>query len=200
MYVPANFRAPSVSDMESIISKHPFGLLISGVHHATHIPLELTERNGIKHLEGHLSAANPHAEILDNTDGLAVFTGPHCYVSSSWYQKVNVPTWNYISVHVTGTTRILNSRESLELISEQMKRYESGNENGTKLSDLPGPFLDAHLKGIVCFRMEIKKMESAFKLSQNRNDSDYANIISMLETTGDPGSVEIAQWMKKLRQ
>lgn len=199
MYVPANFRPSSPLVTESVIKEFPFGILFTDVNHATHIPMELTARNNIQYLEGHLSAANPHAKALDNSESLAVFSGPHCYVSSSWYQKVNVPTWNYISVHVTGVTRILNEMESFELISEQMGRYESGNEQGRKLSDLPQPFLDSHLRGIVCFRMEIVKMEAAFKLSQNRNDSDYATIIDKLETSDDPASADIAKWMKKIR-
>ena len=89
--------------------------------------------------------------------------------------------------------------ESFELISEQMGRQESGNEQGRKTSDLPQPFPDSHLRGIVCFRMEIIKMEAAFKLGQNRNDSDYATIIDKLETSDDPVSADIAKWLKKIR-
>lgn len=199
MYVPANFRPSSPAEMESVIKEHPFGLLLTDVDHATHIPMELKVRDNVRYLEGHLSAANPHVKVLNHSLSLAVFTGPHCYISSSWYEKVNVPTWNYISVHVKGNVKILDEQESFELIREQMNRYETVNEQGTKLSDLPQSFLDAHLRGIVCFRMEILKMDAAFKLSQNRNDQDHAAIISQLESLGDTASVEIALWMRKNR-
>ncbi|RYF45341.1 MAG: FMN-binding negative transcriptional regulator, partial [Cytophagaceae bacterium] len=118
MYVPEHFQETDRDGLLQFIREHSFALLVltneAGVPIATHLPIELqVDADGIARLSGHISKANPQAKLLGGeTSALAVFSGPHAYISSSWYDHVNVPTWNYLSVHVYGRTRVLNEEET----------------------------------------------------------------------------------------
>ena len=122
MYTPKSFQENDRQAMLQLIQQQPFALFIminaEGIPVATHIPIELqTGPDGAARLVGHVSKANPQAKFFGtNVPALAVFSGPHAYISSSWYDHINVPTWNYLAVHAYGKTRLLTADETLEQI------------------------------------------------------------------------------------
>ena len=127
---------------------------------------------------------------------MAVFSGPHAYISSSWYDHENVPTWNYIAVHVYGTIRILNYDETVASLKKLVDKYETQSENPIRIEDLSEKTM-RQARGIVAFEMEITSIEATKKLSQNRDSKNYQNIISELEKTNDNQSISVANEMKK---
>jgi transcriptional regulator len=201
MYVPSLYKAPSQAEVIRIIREYNFGILVTGDLNATHIPLDLEtiEEDSIT-LFGHLSKANPQAkQFINEAPVLVIFSGPHTYISSSWYEKINVPTWNYVAVHVYGDLILLDDEETRLAMKNQLAKYESGSKVPVTMDQMPADFLDSHLKGITAFRIKSRRIESSFKLSQNRNDTDYGQIISELKTRGDEQSLKVAGEMARMR-
>ncbi len=203
MYVPKIHRAKNEKDVLEYLRIHRFATLVSqhkGRIIATHIPMVLTHIDEQPFLLSHISVANEQKTSFDNEQELlAIFMTTHSYISSSWYDHINVPTWNYIAVHVYGKARIIEGDELEEALTELVDIYEDGRKDRFKISDMPDKMKKAHLKGLVGFQMSMDKIETAHKLSQNRNDKDYFNIIEELEKEEDPGSADVARAMKKLR-
>jgi transcriptional regulator len=117
MYVPKHLRPTESDDVMGFIRQHSFGLLVgtdeAGLPIATHIPMILSERDGQAVLLTHVARPNPlWRSIQPDKQVLAVFSGPHAYVSASWYDHENVPTWNYVAVHVYGRARVLDEAET----------------------------------------------------------------------------------------
>lgn len=119
MYTPDLYKNENPEEIRTFLKENSFGILINqtnGKLCATHIPIELElNAEGKEILQGHISKLNPQAEgFTANDEVLAVFTGPHSYISSSWYDHENVPTWNYIAVHVYGKIKIVDYETSVE--------------------------------------------------------------------------------------
>lgn len=204
MYVPKLHQPKDLSDVYNYIRNNGFATLLSNQDNriiATHIPLLLEEQEeGTYRLLGHIARANEQkVQLGSGEEHLAIFMESHAYISSSWYDHINVPTWNYIAVHVYGKTRVLVDEELTEAIHLLVEQYEDGRDGRFKLSDMPTKMLEAHLRGLVGFEMTMDKIESSYKLSQNRNDNDYKNIIQQLENEEKDQSNTIAQEMKKFR-
>lgn len=131
MYAPKLNQETDPEVLHQFIRDNSFALLVStgenGIPLATHLPIELLPgSDGQLQLVGHLAKANPHSKLLGhNTPALAVFSGPHSYISSSWYDHANVPTWNYLSVHVTGRTTLLTEDQTLDFLRTQVDKYEA---------------------------------------------------------------------------
>ncbi|WP_126248629.1 FMN-binding negative transcriptional regulator [Chitinophaga rhizosphaerae] len=205
MYTPKQTQEHDFETIAAFIRKHAFALLLSvrdGAPYGTHIPVELEEREpGTFVLRGHLANANPQTEDFKSGQTfLAVFTDPHAYISSSWYEKEKIPTWNYIAVHIYGKLRILSETELVDSLTSLMNKYEASSEHPVRMADVPEKAMQASLKAITGFEMSLDKIETRFKLSQNRSDRDYANIISHLNASGDSQAAEIAEEMAKRRQ
>ncbi len=204
MYVPRLFRAPSSEAVVDYIRRNSFATLIS-VNQAqrpiaTHIPLLIQEAGDGHILSGHLSIANEQrAQLEDGHELLAIFMQQHAYISSSWYDHVNVPTWNYIAVHVYGTVRMLTGDELYQSISDMVDTYEDGREGRFHLRDFSEKELKAHLNGVVGFEMSMDDIQAAFKLSQNRKDHNYQEIIRQLASSEDSLERLIAEQMKEMR-
>jgi len=130
---------------------------------------------------------------------MAIFINEHAYISSSWYEKINVPTWNYIAVHVHGSATIIEGQSLIDSLSDLVDQYENKRDNAFSIDKMPQDMLHRDIKGIVGFKINIHKVEAQFKLSQNRNDQDHANIIKMLEQQDDHLAHWIAQDMKAMR-
>ncbi len=120
-------------------------------------------------------------------------------MSSSWYAQENVPTWNYVSVHVYGTAQLVDGEELEIMLAKMLKKYEQGRDNGVLWDTLDPKFLKQEMKGIVGFKIKVEKVEASFKLSQNRNNDDYKSIINNLENEKDASAIEVANWMEKIR-
>ena len=129
---------------------------------------------------------------------MAVFGGPHTYVSAGWYSIKSAPTWNYINVHVYGLPRIIDNHEELyHLLKRLVDRQEQHNSEGTKyrIESLPKDILESTMGSIIGFEIKVTKVEAAAKLSQNRSPRDYQNIIDRLNERGDHDSIEVAKEM-----
>lgn len=202
MYIPELYKNENQEDIQNFIHQNGFGILVNqtkGKLWATHIPLLLEEKEGKQILVGHVSKENPQAASFKNNDDvLAIFTGAHSYISSSWYDHENVPTWNYLAVHVYGKVIIHSLEETLEALKRLVNKYEVKSEKPVRIEDLSIKTM-LQARGIVSFEIEITSIEAKKKLSQNRDDKNYKNIISKLEKSNDYQSIEIAKEMKKNR-
>jgi transcriptional regulator len=205
MYTPATYRVTDQATIEAFIREHNFATLISydGTSPiATHIPLELERRGHSLYLQGHLAKANPQWKTFQSDSSvLAIFVGPHTYVSPRWYNHVNVPTWNYMAAHVYGKPRIVNDRHELSaLLKKLVDRYEARAANPPyQIETLSKEFLEKEMNGIVGFEISVERIEASFKLSQNRSEQDYDNVIAELEKRDNPQSQAIAKAMREHR-
>lgn len=203
MYVPKTFQSKSIADVRSYVNAHSFATLVSaksGRLVATHTPLMIESLGEEEFLVGHIARANDQHEVFDGVNPLlAIFMEKHSYISSSWYNHINVPTWNYIAVHIHGTASVIDGEELIQSLHNLVGKYESADGTGFSINQMPEDMLRREVKGIVGFRMRIDNIEASYKLSQNRNDTDFQNIIQKLKERGDSLSIQIANEMSKLR-
>ena len=199
LYIPKHFREEDEAALVSLIEANAFGTLVSaspeGALNVSHIPFEVRREAGGLKLLGHLARANPHWQALEGArETIAIFEGPHAYVSPGWYEvHPSVPTWNYAVVHAHGRPRLMDEAELHELVSELSAKYESGREKPWRMGDLPADYVQNMLDAIVGFELAVEQLEGKFKLSQNRKAADHANVVAALEREGEP---ELATLMR----
>lgn len=203
MYIPKIYENTNLEQVKQFIQEHSFGILVTeqnGKPLATHIPLELSKNdNGTDVLIGHISKANPQwHNFKDANEVLCIFNGPHSYVSSSWYDFEEVPTWNYIAVHVRGTIKTITGDALYRSLKDLMEKYEKSSKNPVKIENMSDKTM-RQISGIVGFEIDISSIQAAYKLSQNRDDKNHKTIIHELESLSDSGSKAIASEMKKNR-
>ena len=201
MYIPELYKNENQEEITQFLLEHSFGILVNrtnGKLWATHIPLELEQTtDGKSILFGHISKENPQWESFESdANVLAIFSGPHSYVSSSWYEKENVPTWNYIAVHVYGKIKIIEGEAVIASLKKLTDKYEKNSKKPVRIEELSEKTM-RQAAGIVAFEIEIESIEAVKKMSQNRNEKDYHNVISELEKTEKANSKEVASIMKK---
>ncbi|MDC6384767.1 FMN-binding negative transcriptional regulator [Flagellimonas taeanensis] len=199
MYTPPHYQNNDMDEIKDFLIHNSFGILINIVDNkpwGTHIPLELeTDENGHDILVGHIAKANPQRKSFDNgAEVLCIFNGPHAYVSSSWYKEEEVPTWNYIAVHVYGKLKVLSEAETMQSMHRLVEKYESDSKNPISLKNMSSKTL-RQVKGVVGFQIQITDIQATYKLSQTRIE-DHPKIISELGER-DAGSKAIAQKMDK---
>ena len=204
MYTPDLYKNENPEEIKAFLKENSFGILINqtnGKLCATHIPIELEiNGDGKEILQGHISKLNPQAEgFSENDQVLAIFTGPHSYISSSWYDHENVPTWNYIAVHVYGKIKIVDYDTAVEQLKKLVDKYEVNSANPVRVEDLSAQTM-REARGIFGFEIEIEEIQATKKLSQNRDDHNYQNIITELEKTENPQSIAVAKEMSKCRK
>jgi transcriptional regulator len=197
MYTPAYAKNENEEDLKDFIRKNGFGIVVSTVDGklwATHIPLILV---GDK-LQGHISRGNKQWRALpQNEEVMVIFQGPNTYVSSSWYDHENVPSWNYIAVHVYGKAHIQSEEELIESLRQLTKKYEQDSVHPVSVDTMSEKFLHTELRGTIGFEIAIERMEASYKLSQNRDEKNHTQIISELEKRGDHNAVSVANEMRK---
>ncbi|MBF7090545.1 FMN-binding negative transcriptional regulator [Flavobacterium sp. ALJ2] len=204
MHTPNIFKNEDPEAIRSFLKENSFGILINqtnGKLWATHIPLEIeTREDGKEVLCGHISKLNPQGEgFIQNDEILAVFSGAHSYISSSWYDHENVPTWNYSAVHIYGRIKIIDHEAAIESLRKLVNKYEANSEKPIRIEDLSEKTMrQAH--GIIAFEIEIDEIQATKKMSQNRDDVNYKNIIIALEKTENPQSIVVAKEMSKYRK
>lgn len=201
MYTAKYHQNDNLDEIRAFVEANGFGMLISQVEGrpwATHIPMEWTTNAQAEAvLQGHLARSNRQWRFFaEGQDALAVFQGPHAYVSSSWYSQQNVPTWNYIAVHLYGTVRIIEGEELYESLKGLVDKYEAASAQPVALERMSPEYVQREMKGIVGFELSIREIQASFKLSKNRSEADYERIIQELLARGDSHSVAIAQAMK----
>ncbi|MEK8179697.1 FMN-binding negative transcriptional regulator [Flavobacterium buctense] len=203
MYIPDLYKNENQEDIQNFLHQNGFAILVNqtnGKLWATHTPLILeTNAEGKQILVGHISKANPQAESFKNNDEvLAIFSGAHTYISSSWYDHENVPTWNYLAVHVYGKVKVYNHEQAVDFLKKLVDKYEAKSEKPIRVENLSEKTM-REARGIIAFEIEITSIEAQKKLSQNRDDKNYQNIITELEKTNDNQAIAIANEMKKNR-
>ena len=201
MYIPKHFKVTNYEEIREFIQINSFGTLITtkkGKPIATHLPLQLIKKEDDYYITGHMAYGNPQWRTFETCeDVLIIFQGPHAYISSSWYEHENVPTWNYQAVHVYGTAIILNEEELKQDLTMLLQKYEKHRENPVLWDKLSPKLLEKELKGIVGFKIKVQEIQAVDKLSQNRGEEDYQNIINKLYEEKDMNSQQIAQVMEK---
>jgi transcriptional regulator len=201
MYIPDLYKNENQEEIIDFIDKNGFAILVNQTNTklwATHIPLFLDKNDtGNDILVGHVSTENPQGEsFTTNTEVLAIFSGAHSYISSSWYDHENVPTWNYIAIHVYGKVKILTLEEATNSLKKLVDKYETNSVNPVRVENLSKQTM-MQAKGIIAFEIEIISIEAVKKMSQNRDDKNYKNIITELEKIGKKDSIAVAHEMKK---
>lgn len=204
MYIPKLYRNENPEEVRRFIREYGFAVLVNqteGNLWATHLPLELDHNEqGQEVLLGHMSRANPQwREMENNAAVMAIFQGPHAYISSSWYNHENVPTWNYIAVHVYGTMRLLEGEALLASLKKLVNRYEAGSEKPVTVEGFSEKFLSSHLKGLVGFEITVTDIQAAYKLSQNRDETNHGFIVEALEKGGGEQEKGVAEYMRKFK-
>ncbi len=145
-----------------------------------------------------MAYGNPQWRTFEICDHLLVmFQGPHAYISSSWYEHENVPTWNYQAVHIYGKGSILDEDELKQDLTRLLQKYEKHCEHPVLWDKLSPSLLEKELKGIVGFKIKVEEIQAAYKLSQNRNETGYMNIIEQLQNEESPDSKRMAELMEK---
>ncbi|HEY5729827.1 MAG TPA: FMN-binding negative transcriptional regulator [Anaerolineales bacterium] len=163
---------------------------------ASHLPMEVVDEGESLFINGHMSKANPLWKTFEtNTEVLVIFQGPHAYISPTWYNHVNVPTWNYQAVHLYGLPRIGTGNEYYTMLSRLIAKHENGTDY--RMESLPQDFVEKQMNGTVGFQVNVTRIEANYKLSQNRDDDDYHNIISQLNAREDEMSHKVAEAMEK---
>jgi transcriptional regulator len=203
MYIPNAYENKNVEEVREFIRENPFGILVNlveGRPWASHIPLELEQdEQGKYQLVGHISKANQQAGALKTSrQVLCIFNGPHSYVSSSWYIDEEVPTWDYIAVHVYGHLDLLSEKELYQALDRLVQRYEQKSRNPVSLSGMSEKTL-RQIKGVVGFKITVEEIHAAFKLSQGRPE-DHETIIRELKASGEPGAKAIANAIRARKQ
>ena len=201
MYIPTSFSETDLSRLHDMLERYSFAVLVTQVEavlQITHLPLLLDRGAGpFGTLVGHLARANPHADQLAGRPSTVIFSGPHTYISPTWYEAQNVvPTWNYVAVHVTGTAELVTEPVALRAIVERMTdTYEAGMPTPWKL---PGSSaIDRMLDQIVGFRLPIQSIEGKWKLNQNHPPERRRKVVAQLRLQGDADSLTIAQLMER---
>ncbi len=202
MYRPRHYDIDDVQVLHRFMQDQSFALLVTapeGVPTASHIPLFLdTDGDGPDRLLGHVAKANSQWQAFDGkTETMAVFWGPHAYISPSWYEtETMVPTWNYVTVHAYGKPTVIDDPETVRQGQAQLvDTYESEATGNWSMDVLPDDYVGKMLKGIVAFEMPIERLEGKFKLSQNRQPKDREGAIKGLTESGDAEAMEVARLM-----
>lgn len=202
MHIPRFFRQEDRQTILEFLRRNDFATLVAYDGEkpvASHLLFEIVENGETLFVNGHMSRANPIWRLFErNAEVLVIFQGPHTYISPTWYNHVNVPTWNYQSVHVYGKPRAISDQgESYGILKRLVDRYET--RGPYKMETLPQDFVEKEMRGVAAFQIEVTTIEASYKLSQNRDDESYRNIVAHLEQREDDMSHQIADAMKKQR-
>lgn len=196
MYIPKHFQIEDVAMRRDFIRKHPFATLTSTVGGeiiTSHLPLTLVIESDREVIYGHVARNNSHRLAFEREgESLAVFSGPHAYISPLWYSKApSVPTWNYMTVHAYGRPTVINDFAICDALVADLAAQFEGSD-GWRYADLPQDYREKMQTQIVNFRMPARKIEGKFKLSQNRNVEDVAGVLRGLEASPVVGDRELA--------
>lgn len=201
MYVPELYAETDLTALHDFMRQNSFATLVTqhgGAPHANHLHVVLDEKAGAQGaLIGHMPRKDAQCQdFAGGAEVLAIFHGPHAYVSPTWYgpNPMAVPTWNYTAVHAYGRARILPEDELADVLHRQVDEAERGNSPPWKLS--LSPAMGERMSGMIAgFEITLHRIEGKFKLGQNRTEQDRRNVIAHLSQT-EHGR-EVADWMTK---
>lgn len=209
MYIPALFAETRPPALHALMRERAFATLVTlsdDTANANHLPLLLTdvESTPFGVLQGHLARANPAwLDLQSGRETLAIFHGPQCYITPSWYPtkaatgKV-VPTWNYVVVHAYGIPRVIEDAAWLRAhLTELTRRHEANRPDPWAFADAPPEYLDHLLRGVVGIEITITRLLGKSKLSQNQPAENRAGVLAGLKDQGTPQALEMAAWMER---
>jgi transcriptional regulator len=205
MYNVPYFKAATQQEVMAFMQAHPFIILCgadkTGQPVATHVPVLMEERDGQLFLLAHVMKKQGHTRAFrENQQVLAIFYGPHTYVSASWYEQQQIAsTWNYQAVHVSGVLHFLDESGLLKVITRLTEKFENNPHSPALVQKMDKEYVKKMMEAIVAFEIEVKSVDHVFKLSQNRDEKSYMNIIGHLhEQEGE--AREVAAEMRKRRK
>ncbi len=189
------------------IRKHPFAMITGCTEEnkpvATQIPVFIEEREDKLYLTGHIMKQTDHHKAFEkNANVLCVFTGPHSYVSATWYSNPHqASTWNYISIHVRGLLLLLDEQALIEILKKTTLHFEDNNPHSTTVFDnLPQDYRDRLMNAIIAFEIEVEEINNVFKLSQDRDKASYNNIKEHLNHQGEHAQLIASEMEKRTSQ
>jgi transcriptional regulator len=204
MYNLPYFKEKNQERVMEFIHQHPFAFIAGsdkeGKPVATQIPVFIEEKEGRLYLTGHMMRNTDHHRAFEvNAAVLCVFTGPHAYVSATWYSNPHqASTWNYMSVHVKGQMRFLDEEGLINVLKKTSLHFEGGDRSSETVYDnLPEDYRSRLLNAIVAFEVEVQEMDNVFKLSQNHDKESYGNIIQQLSGQKGEAAAVAAEMQKR---
>ncbi len=201
-YVPQHFRVSDEQTLQEFMRTYDFATIVSSSPDGlvtSHVPVLVRPSGATLVIVGHVARANHHWRLMDGaTPALAIFHGPHGYVSPTWYATAPaVPTWNYGVVHAHGLPTANEDEAFLRgVLEELVRRFEGDRPDGWRPGSLPTDYYDRMLRGIVAFEMPVTKLEGKFKLGQNRSVEDRRRTIAALDDGSTEGT-SLAEFMRR---
>lgn len=204
MYIPASFAMNDPDEIDAILAEYPFGILLTadkdGLPSVSHIPMLAERREGALIITGHIARANPQAgAIREGAPALAIFSGPHAYISPSWYEPPypQVPTWNYIAVHLRGALRVSSNPRAI--LARLTTTFEAQFPTKWDFDRLDAQYVSMEMAGIIAFEFVVERIDAKAKLSQNHNERDISNAIAGLRESSDQIDRACASAMENAR-
>ena len=206
MYNYPHYKEQDKEKVIEFMRGHPFITLIGCDSkrriEATQIPVLIEEKEGKLIIHGHIAKKSDHHQAFEeNPNVLALFTGAHTYVSGTWYSgnPRQASTWNYISVHARGQIKFLDEPALIDLLKKLSLHFENNNpQSSTIYNNLPAEYKEKLIKAILAFEIEVMELDNVYKLSQNRDEKSYDNIVQQLKQQ-DGGAKEIGELMQNRR-
>lgn len=212
VYPPRHFTVTDRAEAEALMADYPFATLVASgteglVTARTPVVLEWDAEGRVSALVGHVSRANPVWQAIGKGAGaVALFAGPHAYVSASAYPSKAehgraVPTWNYVAAEAHGRLTAFDGADDLRALLEVLtSRFETGRAEPWSVSDAPPDYVDALLRGIVGLRFEVEAVSAVKKLSQNKAGTDFDGVLAFLDAEPEPGARQTAGLMRELER
>lgn len=198
MYIPKYYREEDRQKIFAFLKQNNFAALVTFDGEkpiATHMPVEVVESEKGWTIYGHLSRANAQKKTFVEQEALLIFQGAHTYISARWYTKVDVPTWDYMIVHVYGKVREIQGAELYSVLSRLVQDHELNTSY--RLENLPQDMVQKEIKGIFGFAVDVTHIDAGYKLSQGKTEEERNHIVSELEKRRDENSTVVAEAISK---
>lgn len=206
MYIPRAFHVENLDELVAFMQAHSFITLVSildGAPFASHVPVVVRRDGDAVTLHGHLARANPHWHAFAAGESLAIFTGPHAYISPAHYeQRESVPTWNYIAVHAAGPVHALHAAGDPAALEGEVRALIRANEGAyeQQWDSLSERYRAGMLQGVVGFILTVTRLEGKAKLSQNRSPADQHHVADALLSSDDPAARATGAAMRRVQE
>jgi transcriptional regulator len=204
VYVPTPFKIADDEVVAEFLHRFDFAAIVTNVAGglvASHVPVVVDKDGGNVRIRGHLARANDHWKGMDgSTESMAIFSGPHAYISPSWYASAGpaVPTWNYAVVHAYGRAIVRDDAAFLrEVVETLTRRYESHRAQPWTTDRLPSETYEKMLGAIVGFEMRVERCDAKFKLGQNRSVADRTGAAVGLDAEQSSAASAVAEFMRR---
>jgi transcriptional regulator len=200
MYSPPYNQIEKRAEVVAFMRAHNFPLLVTGTDgtlHGSHLPVTIRETSAGIVLDMHMAKNNPQWKEFFDDEVMVVFTGPHAYISPRWYEEQErVPTWNYTAVHAYGLPKVIEDRQAKHA-SQRRLVAEMDPQWLPKFDALRPQYVEQMLDGIVNFEIAVTRLETRWKLSQNRGRREMELIAAALDRSEDSAARALAALTRK---